>query len=324
MPRHYRCIVLLFLVLSCCFFTLLFLQMPYALWTDKFKPTDSSSFCGPEYLKRLLGTKNLPHLLLYGPPGTGKTTYATLISSGISSNSTTSTSGNNTLYLNGSDERGIAVIRNTVKKFAQFAEKKFIILDECENLTYDSQTCLRRILEDYNSTTFIFITNYYNRIIDPIKSRCLKIKFTNRSREAIDKLTETGVEREIVEYTYDKCEGDIRRTLNILQGMNYSGREYINNGNSDKDGINSSGTTKSNKIACKELVDFFVGDVPSQYLNNIDYIKENNYSVLQYIRQLMEKNENPRVGITLGELEMKATRGCSEEIIYEALREIVH
>ena len=67
-------------------------------------------------LKQSIASGQVPHLLLYGPPGTGKTSTALALAK--------DTFGadfyrQRILELNASDERGIAVVREKIKKFAQ-------------------------------------------------------------------------------------------------------------------------------------------------------------------------------------------------------------
>ena len=95
---------------------------------------------------------------------------------------------NRVLELNASDERGIQVIRDKVKSFAQrtistninqkLAAIKIIVLDECDSMTKEAQSALRRIMEKYSKTTrFCLICNYVSKIIDPIISRCTVYRF---------------------------------------------------------------------------------------------------------------------------------------------------
>ena len=142
-------------------------------------------------LRRMVNASNLPHLLLYGPPGTGKTSTILALSRELFGPELFS---NRVLELNASDERGLSVVRDRVKRFAQqalihapaskeYREKypcppfKIIILDEADSLTQDAQSALRRTMEIYSKITrFCLCCNYVSRIIDPIASRCSKFR----------------------------------------------------------------------------------------------------------------------------------------------------
>ena len=69
-------------------------------------------------LRALANGGNVPNLILAGPPGTGKTTsIMCLARSQLNNDPALMKAG--VLELNASDERGIDVVRNKIKMFAQ-------------------------------------------------------------------------------------------------------------------------------------------------------------------------------------------------------------
>jgi len=136
-----------------------------------------------------------------------------------------------TLELNASDERGINMVRERVKKFSRFAgfdskiPFKIIILDEADEMTSDAQTALRRITEDTAKyCRFILIANNISKIIEPLQSRCAVFKFTTISeQEVISYLQEISKKEKIkfdekgLKMIHSYAEGDLRHSINMLQ-----------------------------------------------------------------------------------------------------------
>lgn len=102
------------------------------------------------------------------------------------------------LELNASDERGIDVVRNRIKMFAQKkvslapGRHKLVILDEADSMTTGAQQALRRTMEIYSNTTrFAFACNQSNKIIEPIQSRCAILRYARLSdKELLQRLLE--------------------------------------------------------------------------------------------------------------------------------------
>jgi replication factor C small subunit len=142
-----------------------------SLWVEKYRPKTLNTYIGNSHIKTkvkgYLESGDPPHLLFYGRAGTGKTTVAKIISENINCDK---------LYINASDETSVDTIRNKVKSFASsvgFSPLKIIILDEFDYMTPNAQAALRNLMETYSQTTrFILTCNFYEKIIDPIISRC--------------------------------------------------------------------------------------------------------------------------------------------------------
>ena len=65
-------------------------------------------------MRTFVNESNLPNLLFYGPPGTGKTSTIVAVAKELYKKDFKSM----VMELNASDERGIGVVREEIKKFA--------------------------------------------------------------------------------------------------------------------------------------------------------------------------------------------------------------
>jgi len=202
------------------------------MWVEKYRPQELSDIQGqPEIigsLKALIkDPTDMPHLLFSGSAGVGKTTTALCLSKSILGKNCNL---NSRLILNASDERGIGMVREKVKKFSKwsgFADIPFkiIILDEADEMTSDAQTALRRIIEESSKICrFILIANNVSKIIEPIQSRCAAFKFTSISENDIIKTLDGIAKKEKVKtdkkglmVIYEYTEGDLRHAINLMQ-----------------------------------------------------------------------------------------------------------
>jgi replication factor C subunit 2/4 len=222
-------------------------------WVEKYRPHTIESIVQQNEIKLLLAnafkTKTLAHMLLYGPPGTGKTTTALTISKYFFHLNKEQYSQlkiskpldilneqilkERVLELNASDERGIKVVRDKIKNFAMSSINhyidiptfKIIILDEADAMTSDSQFALRRIIEKFtDSTRFILICNYVTKIIPPLASRCMKLRFQSISTNSLDiiikkicKEENINISDEFIEKLNLITKGDLRESINLLE-----------------------------------------------------------------------------------------------------------
>lgn len=214
-------------------------------WVEKYRPKSIDSVVAQEHvtatLKKSVEEGNLPHLLFYGPPGTGKTSSILAMARDMFG---VQLMKERVLELNASDERGIDVVREKVKKFAQQSVShskkcppfKLVILDEADSMTKDAQDALRRIIEVYTKMTrFCLICNYVSRIIQPLASRCAKFRFLPLSDSMISNQITYICEKENISHTPDMLEalfkvanGDMRRVITLLQiCYRYKGQQQI-------------------------------------------------------------------------------------------------
>ncbi|GFR07576.1 replication factor C subunit 4 [Trichonephila clavata] len=206
-------------------------------WVEKYRPKCMNEVVYQDevvaVLKRSLANPDLPNLLFYGPPGTGKTSTILALSREIFGDMFKF----RILELNASDERGIQVVRDKVKNFAQQTASsvrpdgrpcppfKIVILDEADSMTNAAQSALRRTMEKASkSTRFCLICNYISRIIDPLTSRCSKFRFKPLSKDTLSQRLNyiaaeenVKVDDNVIDSVIDISEGDLRKAITLLQ-----------------------------------------------------------------------------------------------------------
>jgi len=250
-------------------------------WVEKYRPRTVTDVAYQDQvvdvLKKSLSGADLPNLLFYGPPGTGKTSTILAAARDLFGD----IYKQRILELNASDERGIQVVREKVKNFAQQTASgkrsdgapcppfKIIILDEADSMTKDAQSALRRTMEKCSrSTKFCLICNYVSRIIEPITSRCSKFRFKPIAKDVLVgrikmicdkesvKITEAGLEAVIT-----TSEGDLRKAITSLQ---------------------SCARLKSSEEITEEDVYEITGVIPTKYIEGLlEVCQLNSYERLQ-------------------------------------------
>lgn len=201
------------------------------LWVEKYRPKKVEDCILPSDIKSALKgfveTKNLPNLILGGPAGTGKTTVARALCEEL---------GYEYLFINGSTERNIDVLRTTVTQFASSisltSDMKVVIIDEADGLNPQStQPGLRAFIEEFHSSCrFIFTCNYPGKLIPALHSRCSVFDFTVKGKDKAEvgatfykrvagilKNESVEFERSALQSIVLKFFPDFRRTINELQ-----------------------------------------------------------------------------------------------------------
>ena len=256
------------------------------IWVEKYRPSKLEDIILTPEIKKFLETLKsdskdsgaIPNMLFSGPPGCGKSSLAKILAEDVLECQY--------LYINGSEETSIDVVRTKVIGFAQTksldGKVKLIILDEADGLSgggggvagrSSAQAALKNVIEEYsNNTRFIFTTNYPDRINEAIHSRVLhlvfKLNYTDCLRQSLKILKLEGIK--ISKEQVDKLQQlvktlspDLRNILIHLQKSSLNGELNITNFSSLTD-------------FSKHILDLIV-------INKEDFLK---------VREMVIKNEN--------------------------------
>lgn len=206
-------------------------------WVEKYRPKALAGILSHGHIikaiRKLVKQHQLPHLLFYGPPGTGKTSvihacakelYGEFVNSMV-------------LELNASDDSRIETVRTVIKNFAAKQSLlgrsvKLVILDEADNLSDVAQGALRRVVEQYATTTrFCFICNYVAKLIPAIQSRCTRFRFAPiKETDMVVKTRDIAAAEDCnlqdsgLQALLTLSKGDMRKVLNVLEACAMTGK----------------------------------------------------------------------------------------------------
>lgn len=303
-------------------------------WVEKFRPKKLKEIVSQENIissmEGVLKTKNMPHFLFFGPSGCGKTSTILALTRELF---TDEYFNERVIELNASDERGIKVVREKIKRYAQNSVNtkkdipnfKVIILDEADSMTSESQCALRKIMEDYsNVTRFCIICNYHQKIIEPIVSRCSLLRFKPINNKKILEKLKDICKYQNINSSYNNlnkiiniCRGDLRKSINFLQ------RCYKNNDIINEDIINDiSGIIPESKIDIfikncllknTELINNLIEEF---YNNSYSLTNQVNYMIKKIINYDIEDKKKSKIILKLLDIDYNLNNGCDECIQY--------
>ena len=205
-------------------------------WLLKYRPRQLQEIVGNEsIISRLASISEkgyLPHLILAGPPGCGKTSAIHCLSNDLLRDENgKSVKSKALLELNASDDRGLSVVRNQIKSFCTKKVNlrkgiyKIVFLDEVDSMTSGAQQSLRRLMEQHeDSTRFCFACNISSKIIEPLQSRCVILRFSRVTDEQMVSRIKYILNKENADYDDAglralvlTADGDMRQLINNAQ-----------------------------------------------------------------------------------------------------------
>ena len=239
----------------------------------------------------LYNQKKLPNKILFsGPKGIGKATFAYHLINYIFSKDEESNYDIDNLQINDSNKSFKLVLNQThpnfhlidlldekkiieisqIRNMINYANKsafnnkeRIVLIDNAENLNLSSSNALLKIIEEPNENVFfILIFDNNRKIIETIKSRCLKFNLFLTFDECLD--------------TTNKIIGN-----NIYQIVN---KDLINHYSTVGDLVNLVNFSSSSKMSLLELnlKNFLINLIDEKYYKKNIYIKKNIYKYIEY------------------------------------------
>lgn len=207
------------------------MTMTQFLWSEKYRPRTVEDCILPAHIKAtaksFVAQGDLPNMLLAGAPGIGKTTLAMAMCHELNAT---------VLFINGSEESGIDVLRTKIKDFAAAlsldGKRKYVILDEADYLNPNStQPALRGLMEEFAiNCGFILTCNYPNRIIPALHSRCTSLLLSIPTEDKKKLMAKTAsrlmyilkqeqvqAEEDLIVQVVKRWWPDLRRMVNEMQ-----------------------------------------------------------------------------------------------------------
>jgi len=259
------------------------------LWVEKYRPHKiDDMIMESEYkkiFKKWIKDKEIPNTLFVGKPGSGKTTLARILIDEIIDHKSA-----DLIYLNGSSDRGIGVVRELIEDFLKSPVYgsncvKIVFIDEFDFMTQDAQGALRNIIET-NSTTgrFLLTANYESKITPAIQSRMQIFKFKELPKEFILKYIKNilKLEKIIID---DECEGHL---VKLINGLHPDVRKILNtvqmNSVDDKLVLKSK-EVNSTELLCRSFINDLINATK-------DGKSEIQFKSIQSINNLIKDNDD--------------------------------
>jgi replication factor C subunit 2/4 len=196
----------------------------------KYKPQTLTDFEMDSTVIELLETLiqlDMLNLLLVGDSGCGKTTLINCIIKKYYDNNYNVA---DILIINSLKDQGISYYRSEVKTFCQTMcttpnKKKFVILDDIDNINEQSQQVFRNCIDKYsNNVNFIAACSNTQKVIDSFQSRVVMLKIKALDKFHLEKILtkiciaeELTIENQATKFILSICNNSVRVVINYLE-----------------------------------------------------------------------------------------------------------
>ena len=211
------------------------------LWVDKYRPQTLDDYVLSKdlkaYFKSMVKNKSLQNFSLVGVAGSGKTSLAKILCNELNAQ---------VLFVPCATDGTVDVLRTKIQDFCNAlsieGKIKIVLLDELDSASASGgngfQQALRTLIESaQDDTRFIATSNFLQKIIAPVLSRCPVIPLKFDKKDLLVHVKKI-LDAEKVKYTRDSVKAfieeafqyypDVRRIINYLQFCCNSGELVVN------------------------------------------------------------------------------------------------
>lgn len=200
-------------------------------FVEKYRPEGLSEIIGQahlyEILKDMVEKKHINHMIFIGPPGVGKTSVAKILAHELLG---PNWKLNFEEFNVPNDNKDLKFINNKLNNFIKNkpiqVSFRIAFLDECDDLTREAQSALRKVLEakEYKHIRFIFATNYSEKLISQLQGERMNVlHFKKIPTHIIKSYLDIICEKEGITYEDDAlkiiaedCDGSLRKGVGNL------------------------------------------------------------------------------------------------------------
>ncbi|KAJ3441417.1 replication factor c subunit [Anaeramoeba flamelloides] len=284
------------------------------LWTEKYRPKHSSKIVGNFKIRNQLKNwiqcypnHSKKAVLLSGQPGIGKTTMAIIISKEL---------GYMPIEMNASDVRSEKILRNKIEEITQSKniftyfttfriyknKKNILIMDEVDGMSGGDYGGMSKLNKIINQSKIPIICICNDRNLDKVRTlskNCLDLRFKeihfNEGSMILSNICQkegfNNIPENILKNLIQQCNGDLRRSINMLQTLCISSKDFKinsinnsnnlnnnynhNNNNYNNNGHNHNNINNNNTMTNKSSIEFLKREQMVNEIKKIESFHQN-------------------------------------------------